>query len=154
MKKWINKQLWRVTQTYRLLAPFIDITKIIMWGVITVGITQWFIVTLDAAAAIVLSAFCSLLLLGYILDKTGFLQEAGSRAFKISNTLLYMHQLNMGAAKGSIPMLRGFVDILFILNPELMGEYNIEDMKKAITTESRQTIDEEKRWFEAQGMVE
>lgn len=150
MKKWANKQIWRVTQTYRLLAPFIDITKMGMWGVMMVGVTQWFIITIDMAVGIVFCAFSSLLFIGYILDKTGFLRESGSRAFKISSTELYMHQLDIGAAKGSIPILCGFVDILFMLRPELSGTHDIDEMKETITTNSRDIIRVEKQWFETQ----
>jgi hypothetical protein len=150
MKKWINKQIWRVAQTHRLFSPFFDIVKLIFWGIMTVGITQWFIITINMAVGIIFCVFSLLLITGYILDKTGFLQESGSRAFKISHTELYMHQLDITAAKTSIPILCGFVHILFMLRPELSDTHNIADMKEIITANSRETIKTEKQWFEAQ----
>lgn len=133
MKKWINKQLWRVTQTYRLLAPFIDITKIVLWGIITIGITQWFVVSFEMAVVIVLIAFCSLLLFGYVFDKTGFFREAGSRAFKILNTDLYMHQVNLSATTAAL---------------------RLAQCMALDTTALESIIEDEKRWFETLGVEE
>ena len=45
INKWVNKQLWRVKQTYAVFQPMLSIIQLLLWAVIAIGISEWFTLT-------------------------------------------------------------------------------------------------------------
>lgn len=95
---WTNKQIWRVTQTYVVLRPFFNVVQLILWGVIAIGVNEWFSLTWENFAIIMVLAFLTFNLVGYILDRKGFFLEHKVREFKITSPILWISQMRYNAA--------------------------------------------------------
>lgn len=98
MKNWTNKQIWRITQTYRVLQPMIAIVQVILWVVIAVGINEWFALTLETFAILILTTLVVFNIAGYVFDKSGFFLDHKMKEFKISHPELWIGQVRMQAA--------------------------------------------------------
>ena len=95
---WTNKQIWRVTQTYVVLRPFFNMVQLILWGVIAIGVNEWFALTWETFTIIIVLAFLTFNLAGYILDRKGFFLEHKVREFKILSPVLWVSQMRHNAA--------------------------------------------------------
>lgn len=93
VNSWVNKQLWRVKQTYIVFQPMANIVQLLLWGIIAIGVNEWFSLTWELFAVIVLGTLLVLNLVGYGFDKKGFFLEHTSRQFKIALPKLWSSQM-------------------------------------------------------------
>lgn len=98
VNKWVNKQLWRVKQTYLVFQPMVNIVQLLLWLVIAIGVNEWFTLSWEIFVFIILGTLLSLNLVGYGFDKRGFFLEHEIRRFKIAYPEVWNSQTRYQAA--------------------------------------------------------
>lgn len=98
INKFVNKQMWRIKQTFLVFQPFIIVIQLLLWVVITIGITEWFELTFDAFMWIIFLTFIGMNLIGYVLDKRRFFIEHKTEEFAIAYPEMWTSQVRIDSA--------------------------------------------------------
>jgi hypothetical protein len=130
--KWTNKQWWRYRQAYQFIIPPLSVFRDVMWILTSIALLGWFTLTLDLGVLVLAIVNIGLWGIGYAGDKTGFWQEWGARAVKITNVEVQEH--------------------LFQWQGDIISKGVLDGLKPAFpmidTTFLDERIEKEKEWFE------
>ena len=94
----VNKQLWRIKQTFQVFRAFFDLTQILLLVVMSIGISAWFSLSFEMFVGIVIISFVVLNIVGYVLDVRGFFLVHKIQEFAIAYPEMWVPQVKINAA--------------------------------------------------------
>lgn len=128
MKKFMNKQHWRLEQGFLSHKIPVQIVQLLLYFIIAVGVTDFVTLSWELIGVLLVVSACYFWTVGYVGDKTGYWLEYENRRVKMITTESLIHQYSLSAAK--VGMVIGI-------------------MFEKDTTEVEKLLDEEFAWFES-----
>lgn len=131
INKFVNKQLWRIKQVFLVFQPFILVIQLLLWIVITIGVTNWFELSFEMFLFITFITFIIMNIAGYVLDKKGFFLIHKTEEFRIAYPDMWVAQVKISAAfiAQYLKMPEGEINDLIKKNMKVLGidEKTIEE---------------------------
>ena len=107
MWDFVNRQLERMRLTYQYFATPLDVGKLLMWGIMTVGITGWFNLQLSDVLIVCCIVMFLFIVIGWQLQKHEVFSNRAKQGYKMESKQIFELTTQYSAAKFAVYLIEG-----------------------------------------------